>query len=65
MAVLDAVVSQVRLSDRLSDALDAYPEGRSNVECKWFSRLKGYEVDLRFGAGPLSVATDLEGEGHV
>jgi len=55
LTVLDEVVSQVRLSDRLSDALDATPEDTVNVEVKWFSKLRQYQVSLRLDAATLEA----------
>lgn len=48
--VAEEVLAQVRINDRMSDALDAYPADRENVHVRWLSRLRGYEVTLRFDA---------------
>lgn len=51
--LLDRVIELVRADEQLSRALDAYPAGRENANARWFRRVDGYEVTLRFGAEPL------------
>ncbi len=59
LAVADEVIEQVRLDERMSDALDAYGatlEPRpDNVNVRWLSRKRGYEVTLRFDAAILDT----------
>lgn len=55
--VAEQVVAQVRLSDRLSGALDNYAPGdpyASNVRVRWLSRRRGYEVVLYLDADTLT-----------
>jgi hypothetical protein len=53
LAVAEEIVAQIRENDRMSDALDAYPADRENVHVRWLSKLRGYEVTLRFDAATL------------
>lgn len=53
LAVAEEILEQVRQNERMSDALDAYPADRENVHVRWLSRVRGYEVTLRFDAATL------------
>ncbi len=54
--VAEEVLEQVRLDERLSDALDHAAPGHDNVRVSWLSKLGCYEVVLRFDAAMLGTA---------
>lgn len=53
--VAEEVLTQVRLDDRMDAALDAYAPGHENVHVRWLSKLRGYEVTLRFDAATFDT----------
>lgn len=53
LAVAEEVIEQIRLNERMDAALDAYAPGHENVHVRWLSKLRGYEVTLRFDAATL------------
>lgn len=48
LEVAEEVVAQLRENERMSDAIDAYAPGHENVHVRWLSKLRGYEVTVRF-----------------
>lgn len=50
LEVAEEVLAQVRENTRMSDAIDEYAPGHENVHVRWLSKLRGYEVTLRFDA---------------
>ena len=53
LAVAEEIIEQIRKDDRMDAALDAYAPGHENVHVRWLSKLRGYEITLRFGAAVL------------
>ncbi len=54
--VAEEVLEQVRLDERLSDALDHAAPGHVNVRVSWLPKFGCYEVVLRFDAEQLTAA---------
>ena len=57
IAVAEEVLEQVRKNPTMNAALDAYAPGHENVHVRWLSKLRGYEVTLRFDAATLDAVS--------
>ena len=48
-------------SAAMFEALDAYAPGHENVHVRWLSKLRGYEVTLRFDAATFDAGCEKPG----
>jgi hypothetical protein len=58
LAVAEEVIAQIRKDSRMDAAIDAYAPGHENVHVRWLSKLRGYEITIRFDAETLDRACE-------